>query len=199
LKAEEHGKMRPAICGVPAGATAYSVNVAVVPPGPLGYLTLWPTGQSRPIVATLNSLDGRVKSNAATVARRVTYQVTKASGANAGAVPICELPDIAAFSAGWSCTNSAFPGINYSRCATEPPSSTAADGTFTDRWSLESDAWVPAGSGESLGTDIWFWRASSSVTKPLGTLTGWSHTDAVSINGVLNPPNTLPAGTVILK
>jgi len=54
-------------CGIPSTAVAYSLNVAVVPSGPLGYLTLWPAGQSQPFVATLNSIDGRVKSNAAIV------------------------------------------------------------------------------------------------------------------------------------
>jgi hypothetical protein len=54
-------------CGIPSTAAAYSFNVAVVPRGTLGFLTLWPTGQGQPLVATLNSLDGRVKSNAAIV------------------------------------------------------------------------------------------------------------------------------------
>ncbi len=54
-------------CGIPATATAYSLNVAVVPADTLGYLTVWPTGQVQPLVATLNSLDGRIKSNAAIV------------------------------------------------------------------------------------------------------------------------------------
>ena len=31
-------------CGIPATAAAYSLNVTVVPRGPLGYLTIWPTG-----------------------------------------------------------------------------------------------------------------------------------------------------------
>lgn len=53
-------------CGVPPTAQAYSVNVAVVPVGVLGYLTLWPSGQTQPLASTLNS-DGRVKSNAAIV------------------------------------------------------------------------------------------------------------------------------------
>ncbi len=53
-------------CGIPSNATAYSLNVAVVPAAALGYLTLWPAGQPQPQVATLNS-DGRVKSNAAIV------------------------------------------------------------------------------------------------------------------------------------
>ena len=54
-------------CGIPSSATAYSLNVAVVPQLHLGYLTVWPTGQAQPFVATLNSLDGRIKSNAAIV------------------------------------------------------------------------------------------------------------------------------------
>ncbi|MGA3211566.1 MAG: Ig-like domain-containing protein, partial [Terriglobales bacterium] len=53
--------------GIPETATAYSVNVTVVPPGPLGYLTIWPTGEGQPVVSTLNSLDGRIKANAAII------------------------------------------------------------------------------------------------------------------------------------
>ena len=54
-------------CGIPATAQAYSLNVAVVPDGSLGYLTVWPTGQTQPVASTLNSPDGRTKSNAAIV------------------------------------------------------------------------------------------------------------------------------------
>jgi uncharacterized repeat protein (TIGR01451 family) len=54
-------------CGVPANAQAFSLNVGVAPSGPLGYLTLWPAAQVQPPVSTLNSLDGRIKSNAAIV------------------------------------------------------------------------------------------------------------------------------------
>ena len=54
-------------CNIPAGAVAYSLNVAVVPQGRLGYLTIWPTGEGQPLVATLNSPDGRTKANAAIV------------------------------------------------------------------------------------------------------------------------------------
>jgi uncharacterized repeat protein (TIGR03803 family) len=53
--------------GIPSTAVAYSLNVTVVPPGPLGYLTIWPAGEGQPTVSTLNSLDGRVKANAAIV------------------------------------------------------------------------------------------------------------------------------------
>ena len=54
-------------CNIPATATAYSLNIAVVPQGLLGFLTVWPAGQVQPVVATLNSIDGRIKSNAAIV------------------------------------------------------------------------------------------------------------------------------------
>jgi hypothetical protein len=54
-------------CGVPLTASAYSLNMTVVPPGPLGYLSVWPEGQSQPLVSTLNSLNGRVTANAALV------------------------------------------------------------------------------------------------------------------------------------
>jgi uncharacterized repeat protein (TIGR01451 family) len=49
-------------CGIPASAQAYSVNVTVVPRGSLGFLTMFPCGQSVPITSTLNSLDGRIKA-----------------------------------------------------------------------------------------------------------------------------------------
>ncbi len=52
-------------CGIPTTARAYSMNVTVVPAGPLSYLTLWPSGSVQPFVSTLNSFDGRVVANAA--------------------------------------------------------------------------------------------------------------------------------------
>jgi hypothetical protein len=54
-------------CNIPATAQAYSVNVTVVPKGPLGFLTMFPCGQSLPLASTLNSIDGRVKAAAAIV------------------------------------------------------------------------------------------------------------------------------------
>ena len=54
-------------CGIPYTAQAYSLNVTVVPAGSLSFLAIWPGGQSRPLVSLLNSLDGRLKSNAAIV------------------------------------------------------------------------------------------------------------------------------------
>jgi large repetitive protein len=54
-------------CNSLATASAYSLNVTVVPQGRLGFLTIWPTGQPQPTVSLMNSLDGRIKANAVIV------------------------------------------------------------------------------------------------------------------------------------
>ncbi len=54
-------------CRIPGDATAYAVNVTVVPVSALQYLTLWPDGQTQPTVSTLNSYDGQIVANAALV------------------------------------------------------------------------------------------------------------------------------------
>jgi hypothetical protein len=54
-------------CGIPSTAQAYSLNFTVVPPGPLNYITTWPTGQTMPVVSTLNDTSGTVVANAAIV------------------------------------------------------------------------------------------------------------------------------------
>ena len=54
-------------CGVPGTALAYDLNATVVPTGALGYLTLWPDGEPRPTVSTLNALDGSITNNMAIV------------------------------------------------------------------------------------------------------------------------------------
>jgi len=54
-------------CGVPSTAQAYALNIAVIAPGPLGYLTTWPAGQSMPLVGTLAAPDGGIVGDAAIV------------------------------------------------------------------------------------------------------------------------------------
>jgi hypothetical protein len=56
-----------ASCGAPASAQSYVLNATVVPPGPLGFLTLWPQGATQPLVSTLNAGDGAITSNMAIV------------------------------------------------------------------------------------------------------------------------------------
>jgi hypothetical protein len=54
-------------CAPPSNARAYILNVTVVPPTRLGYLTLWPDGEDRPTASTFNALDGAITSNMALV------------------------------------------------------------------------------------------------------------------------------------
>ena len=54
-------------CGVPATAQAFVFNATVVPPGPLGFITMWPQGQTQPLAATLNATDGAITNNMAIV------------------------------------------------------------------------------------------------------------------------------------
>ncbi len=54
-------------CGLPATASAYSMNATVVPSGYLGFLTTWAAGQPQPFASTLNSWTGKVVANAAIV------------------------------------------------------------------------------------------------------------------------------------
>jgi hypothetical protein len=65
-----------ASCGVPASATAVALNVTIVPSGQFSYLSIFPAGQSQPVVSTMNSLDGRIKANAAIVGLGVNSAVT---------------------------------------------------------------------------------------------------------------------------
>ncbi len=57
--------LNAASCNIPSSAAAYSLNLTVAPHGGLSYLTVWPTGQTRPTVSTLNDALGRTIANAA--------------------------------------------------------------------------------------------------------------------------------------
>jgi hypothetical protein len=57
----------PGECGLPATAAAYSLNMTVDPPGPMGYLSVWPTGGPQPTVSTLNDSKGLAVANGALV------------------------------------------------------------------------------------------------------------------------------------
>ena len=62
-------------CQSLSAASAYSLNVTVVPRAYLAYLTIWPTGQPRPTISLMNSFDGRTKANAAIVQSGVSSSV----------------------------------------------------------------------------------------------------------------------------
>lgn len=51
------------ICGVPANAKAVAALIAVVDPAAGGYLTLYPSGVSRPVASSVNFVPGEVTNN----------------------------------------------------------------------------------------------------------------------------------------
>jgi hypothetical protein len=52
-------------CNIPSNATAYSLNITVIPRTTLGFLTLWASGKTQPLASTLNATTGTVVANAA--------------------------------------------------------------------------------------------------------------------------------------
>jgi len=59
---------------------------------------------------------------------------------------------------------------------------------------MKSDTYSPAGCGFNI-VDQWDWAGHVPV-QDLGTLSGYIHTNSISINGVVSP-NSIPMGTVI--
>jgi hypothetical protein len=124
-----------------------------------------------------------------TVERFVTYQVMNFSGSSAGAIPIGESYTPVA---GWNCTQSR-PTTKVTLCS--GGDTTLSDGEFTDGWTLTADGYTPVDCGETgNNVDDWQWCATG---RSIGKLTGWVHTNAVSINGYVNPTTPMPAGHVI--
>lgn len=68
--------LEAATCNIPDTAQAYSLNFTAAPHGPLGYLTVWPTGQDQPLVSTINAPTGTVTANAAVVVAGANGEVS---------------------------------------------------------------------------------------------------------------------------
>jgi hypothetical protein len=68
------------VAGVPAGAHSAVLNVTVTNPTAASYLTVWPSGTSRPLASDLNFVGGL------TVANLVVVQL--GTGSSAGKVDI---------------------------------------------------------------------------------------------------------------
>jgi hypothetical protein len=53
--------------GIPAGVDAYSMNFGAILADGIGFVTIWPTGVTRPTVSSINTIPGYVLANAAVV------------------------------------------------------------------------------------------------------------------------------------
>jgi hypothetical protein len=195
-------------CGIPATAAAYSLNVTVVPNGQLSYLTVWPTGQPIPTVSLLNSMDGRIKANAAIVAAGTSGSISVfastpvstnvildingyfvSSSQNASALAFypltpCRIVDT---------RNPAGPLAGPYLAAAQPRAFPVLSGTCNipstaQAYSLNVTAIPPSSSG---------------LPQPLGSLTMWPTGQAQPLVSTLNAPTgtvtanaaVLPAGT----
>ena len=136
-----------------------------------------------------NDVIGTCSGCTKTVARKTTYQVTNFSGSNSGAVNIGEPPG-SQVASGWNCKQTEPTDI------TQPcPYTTNSVGVFIDQWSLLSDSFTPVGCGWN-SNDHWTWCPTGHS---IGHLQGYLHTNSVSIQGSVMPPqsNHMADGLVI--
>ncbi len=66
--------------GIPAGASAYSLNITVTNTLGAGFISLYPTGGSAPLVSTLNFVAGQTIANAAIVPAGTGGAITAVAG-----------------------------------------------------------------------------------------------------------------------
>jgi hypothetical protein len=123
--------------------------------------------------------------------RATTYKVLNLDSSIAASIPISE--DYK--NSGWNCTNATQPIIQTTTC--DGGTLTQSDGQFTDYWSYWGTYYTPANCGDNV-TDQWQWCSPSGPTTGITfmTLNGWVHTTSSNINGFVNPPTGIPAGTV---
>ena len=176
-------------CGIPSDAAAYSMNIAVVPRGTLGFLTLWPSGQSQPLVSTLNSNDGRIKSNAALVP----------AGAN-GAVSVFAthttdvILDINGyFVAGASPTALAFYPLTPCRIADTRNPTAPLGGPFLAGQSTRSFPILASSCGVPASVQAYSLNFAAVPKGSLGFLTAWPAGQSRPLVASLNDPT----GTVL--
>ena len=175
-------------CNIPASAAAYALNVTLVPEGPLGYLTIWPTGQPLPVVSTLNS-DGRVKANAAIVP----------AGNSGGAVSVFVtdttnvILDIAGYFAPVSSSTLAFYPITPCRVADTRNGKSLQAGQETDFTIVSTSCNIPD-SAQAFSLNI------TAIPKgPLQYLTVWPTGQTQPLVSTLNAPTgTVTANAAIV-
>lgn len=187
-------------CGVPATAKAYSMNVTVVPKRPLGYLTIWPTGRYQPFVSTLNSVDGRVKANAAIVPAGTDGAVSVM------ATDATELVlDINGYfvEPGVSAAALAFYPVTPCRIADTRTANGALGGPVIEAGGTRSFPVQAANCGIPAAAQAYSMNATVVPAGPLGYLTMWPTGRAQPLASTLNAPTgavvanaaIVPAGT----
>ena len=184
-------------CGIPASAAAYSLNVTVVPHGPLGYLTIWPDGEVQPYVSTMNSPDGRIKANAAIVP----------SGNNAVSVYVSDTTDVILDIDGYFASSSSQTYQFYTLTPCRLVDTRGTDGELggprlqaqTPRsFPLQRSTCIPAGLNP-LAYSLNFTVVPNPSGQPLGYLTVWPTGETQPVVSTLNNPTaTVVANAAIV-
>ncbi len=138
-----------------------------------------------------NDRIGPTSNDPAGQSRYVTYTVTNYDGTSAANIPIAENWN----PSGYNCQQQN-PGNRTAQCNAQY--STDGSGGVTDEWAMYT-GYTPAGCGQNV-TDHWQWCGpAGSNPNPgitFGTLVGWVHSASTDINTYINPPTTIPQGTV---
>jgi sugar lactone lactonase YvrE len=185
-------------CGIPSTAVAYSLNVTVVPAGSLGFLTLWPSGQARPLASTLNSFDGRIKANAA---------IVPAGSGGAVSVFVTDATDVILDINGYFVPGATGGLRFYSVIPCRIADTRLAAGTFGGpilaAGQSRSFPIPQSGCGVPDTAQAYSLNVTSVPTGPLGFLTAWPAGSARPLVSTLNAPTgavtpnaaIVPAGT----
>lgn len=72
------------ICGIPSSARALSINLTVTQPTAAGFVVLFPTGPTVPLVSNINYVAGRTRANNATVSLNSSAELSAFVGQPVG-------------------------------------------------------------------------------------------------------------------
>lgn len=165
-------------CLVPPNAAAYSMNFAVVPPrgNPLGFLTVWPAGQSQPVVSTLNNPTATVVANAAIV-----------PAGNGGAIAVYpdRDTDLIADINGYFAAPGAGGTSLYSVFPCRVIDTRGAEGNFSGQRYPPVNV-VQSACGIPITAQSYVFNATVVPTGPLGYLTLWADGQTLPVVSTLN-------------
>jgi hypothetical protein len=88
LAGEERAYGVAGVCGVPAGASAVSLNVTVTQPAAAGNLQIRPAGVAPPLASTLNYGPGQTRANNAVAALSANGRLVVGCSQGAGSVHV---------------------------------------------------------------------------------------------------------------
>jgi hypothetical protein len=171
-------------CGVPSTAAAYSLNVTVAPQGKLSYLTVWPTGQDRPVVSNLNSDDGRVKAVAAIVPAGVGGAIS-VFATNTTQVVL----DINGYFTLPSASTLAFYPLKPCRVVDTRGPKGPFGGPYLQGWGAPRDFPMKASPcGIPANAEVYSLNLTAVPRGPLGYLTAWPAGQNKPVSSTLNAP-----------